>query len=299
MRSCFSFYVALCLAIAAWGYHVRAEDSSKKYPLWDGKESIADYAKKTGLEASKVLDTGDGVKLEFVLVPPGTFVMGSPTTEAKRPGDDEVEKLHNVTITQPYYLAKFELTQAQYEKVCGNNPSVKKDSAMPVCDVTWDDAVTFCKKASDLQKCQIQLPTEAQWEYACRAGTQTAYYTGNDDAALGQTGWYSANSGGHVHAGGEKAPNAFGLYDMLGNVRELCSDFFAPYDEKDATDPLGPETAEKHVSRGGAYAALMTSICRCASRTPEPLTRKNAIIGIRPLLRIVFAAESAVLIPRP
>ena len=290
MRSHFRATIVLGLAVAVWGCCLHAEDSSKKYPLWDGKESVADYAKKIGLDASKVLDLGDGIKLEFVLVPPGTFMMGSPTTEAKRPGDDEVEKLHKVTITQPYYLAKYELTQAQYEKVCGNNPSVKKDVAMPVCDVTWDDAAAFCKKASELQKCQIQLPTEAQWEYACRAGTQATYYTGNDDAALAKAGWYSANSGGHVHAGGEKAPNAFGLYDMIGNVRELCGDFFAAYDEKDVTDPIGPDNAEKHVSRGGAYAALLTSICRSASRTPEPLTRKNAIIGIRPLLRIVSAA---------
>jgi formylglycine-generating enzyme required for sulfatase activity len=288
----YPFIAALAFVLAFWMRSASAEENLKQAPPWDGKETVADYAKRAGLEASKILDLGDGVKLEFVLVPPGTFTMGGPAGESKRPGDAEVEKPHKVTITQPYYLAKFELTQAQYEKVCGSNPSSKQDAAMPVSDVTWDDATAFCKKASALLKCSIDLPTEAQWEYACRAGTQTVFYTGNDDAALDKAGWYSANSGGRVHAGGEKAPNAFGLYDMLGNVRELCSDFFAPYEEKDATDPRGPENGEKHISRGGAYPAVMSAICRCASRTPEPLTRKNAIIGIRPLLRIAAAAAN-------
>ncbi len=268
-----------------------AEETPKTYPQWDGKETVAEYAAKNGLKPSETLDLGDGVKLEMLLIPPGSFTMGSPTTEAKRPGDDEFETPHKVTLTQPYYLAKYELTQAQYEKVMGTNPSVKKDATVPVSDVTWDDAVAFCKKASELQKREIQLPSEAQWEYACRAGTQTAFYTGNDDAALDKAGWFGANSGGHIHVGGEKEPNAFGLYDMLGNVRELCNDFFAAYDAKDASDPTGPATAEKHISRGGAYAAQMISICRSASRTPEPLTRKNAIIGIRPMLKLA-AAES-------
>ncbi len=269
MRLCFHFAIAIGLAICAWGFNTYAEDSSKKYPLWDSKESIADYAKKTGLDVSKALDIGDGVKLEFVLVPSGTFTMGGPAGESKRPGDAEVEKPRKVTITQPFYLAKFELSQAQYEKVCGSNPSSKKDVAMPVSEVTWDDATAFCKKASELLKCTIELPTEAQWEYACRAGTQTVFYTGNDDAALDKAGWYSVNSGGRVHVGGEKTPNAFGLYDMLGNVRELCSDYFEPYNEKDATDPRGPDNGEKHISRGGAYPAVMSAICRCAHERPN------------------------------
>jgi formylglycine-generating enzyme required for sulfatase activity len=213
-------------------------------------------------------------------------MMGSPETEVKRPGDNDMERLHKVTITQPFYLGKFELTQTQYEKIAGNNPSSIKGDDLPVSDIVWDDAVTFCKKASEALKRDLRLPTEAQWEYACRAGTQTVYYTGDDEAALDKAGWYSKNSERKPHRGGEKAPNAFGLYDMLGNVRELCSDFCVAYDGKDAVDPVGPEKAEKHVSRGGAYAALMTTICRCASRTPEPLERKNGIIGMRAMMTL-------------
>lgn len=255
------------------------------YPAWDGKETVADYAQRTGLKPSETLDLG-GVKLEMLLIPPGSFMMGSPESEVKRPGDNDMEKLHKVTITQPFYLGKFELTQAQYEKIAGNNPSSIKGDDLPVSDIVWDDAVAFCKKASETLKRDLRLPTEAQWEYACRAGTQTVYYTGDDEAALDKAGWYSKNSERKPHRGGEKAPNAFGLYDMLGNVRELCSDFCVAYDGKDAVDPVGPEKAEKHVSRGGAYAALMTTICRCASRTPEPLERKNGIIGMRAMMTL-------------
>jgi formylglycine-generating enzyme required for sulfatase activity len=259
---------------------------SAAYPAWDGKESVEDYAKRNGLKPSETLDLGDGVKLEMLLVPPGSFMMGSPESEPKRPGDAEMEKLHKVTITQPFYLGKFELTQAQYEKVTGKNPSSVKGDDLPVSDIVWDDAVAFCKAASEKLKRDIRLPTEAQWEYACRAGTQTVYYTGDDDAALDKAGWYSKNSEKKPHPGGQKAPNAFGLFDMIGNVRELCSDFCAPYEAKDTVDPTGPEKGEKHVSRGGAYAALMTVICRCASRTPEPLDRKNAIIGMRAMMAL-------------
>lgn len=254
------------------------------YPAWDGKESVEDYAKRAGLKSSETLDLGDGVKLEMLLIPPGSFMMGSPESEPKRPGDNEMEKLHKVTITQPFYLGKFELTQAQYQKVIGSNPSSIKGDDFPVSDVTWSDATEFCKKAGELLKRDIRLPSEAQWEYACRAGTQTAFYTGDDEAALDKAGWYNKNSKRQPHAGGQKAPNAFGLYDMIGNVRELCNDFCAEYDTKDVVDPTGPEKGEKHVSRGGAYAALMISICRSASRTPEPLDRKNGIIGLRPML---------------
>ena len=258
--------------------------SDVSFPAWDGKETVADYAKRTGLKPSETLDLGDGVTVEFLLCPSGSFTMGSPATEKRRPTDEVMEKPHKVTLTQPFYLAKFELTQAQYEKIIGSNPSTMKDEKRPVTNLCWADADAFCKKSSEKVKREICLPTEAQWEYACRAGTQTTYYTGDDEAALDKAGWYGKNSEHKLHLGGEKAPNAFGFYDMIGNVRELINDFYEDYDGTDAIDPKGPATAEKHISRGGAYAAALTEICRCASRTPEPLTRKNDIIGMRPAL---------------
>jgi formylglycine-generating enzyme required for sulfatase activity len=254
------------------------------WPLWDGKESVEEYGKRAGLKDVESIDLGDRVAIDFLLCPAGTFSMGSTATEKRRASDEPMEKQHKVTITQPFYLAKFELTQAQYEKIVASNPSTNKDPKLPVSNICWADADIYCQKASEKTKRTICLPTEAQWEYACRAGTNTAYYTGDDEAALDKAGWYGKNSERRPHVGGEKAPNSFGLFDMIGNVRELVSDFYEDYDGKDTVDPMGPATAEKHISRGGAYAALFTEICRCASRTPEPLTRKNEIIGMRPAL---------------
>ena len=270
------------------GFHVKTEQAPEKkaaaYPAWDGKESVAEYAKRAGLPASRTLDLGDGVTLEMILIPAGSFLMGSPDGETKRPQEEGQERQHRVTLSSPYYLARHELTQAQFEKLAGANPSSVKNPAMPVTDLTWDDAAAFCAKAAKILKRDLRLPTEAQWEFACRAGSTTAFYTGAEEQDLDKAGWYGANSGKAVHRGGEKAPNGFGLFDMLGNVREFCSDWYAPYDGKDAVDPQGPETGEKKVSKGGAYAAVTALICRSATRTAEPLTRKNQIIGLRPLM---------------
>jgi formylglycine-generating enzyme required for sulfatase activity len=280
LRRCFQF---LLCTLASLAFGLFAGDASP-YPAWDGKEPVADYAKRTGLKPSETIDFGDGVSIEFLLCPPGAFTMGSPPNEKKRPTDEAMEKPHKVTLTQPFYLAKFELTQAQYEKITGANPSTTKDPKLPVSDLCWADADDCCKKASEKTKREICLPTEAQWEYACRAGTQTTFYTGDEEEALDKAGWHGKNSERKLHAGGEREANAFGLFDMLGNVRELVNDFYEDYDGKDAVDPKGPPTGEKHISRGGAFAAVMPQICRCASRTPEPLTRKNEIIGMRPAL---------------
>jgi len=282
-------FAVLVLALA-WGAAWSEEGSPpKQYPAWDGKESVEEYAKRVGLKTTQTLDLGGDVKLELVLVPPGTFQMGSPDTEVKRKEEEGGEKLHKVTLTAPFYLAKYELTQAQYEKVIGTNPSSTKDDKLPVTDVNWADAVAFCKKASEQLKCDMHLPTEAQWEFAARAGTQTAFYTGNEEEDMNKAGWHGKNSGRKVHPVGEKAPNAFGLYDMLGNVRELCADAFAPYDGKDETDPTGPKDGETHVSRGGAAFAATHLICRCAMRSNEPANRRNGIVGLRPALGIPAA----------
>src|SRR5947207_5712425 len=196
------------------------------YPLWDGKESVADYAKRAKLEPTLTLDLG-GVKWEGVLSPAGTFVMGSPPGEAKTEKESALEKQHKVTLTQPFYVGKYELTQAQYAKVMGANPSKTAGDNLPVHNVSWQDAQTFCDKCGKLTGRQVQLPTEAQWEYACRAGTATAYHSGNTINDLSKVGWHGGNSGGKLHAVGELQPNAWGVYDMHGNVREFTRDLFA------------------------------------------------------------------------
>jgi formylglycine-generating enzyme required for sulfatase activity len=282
--------MALVKAINGASFHAKAVPADGQAPpappAWDGKESVREYAARAGLPESETLDLGNGVRLEMTLVPAGSFLMGSPAGEARPPQAEGAEKQHRVTLSAPFYLGRYELTQAQYVAVMGSNPSATQDPKLAVTDLTWADAAAFCAKASEFLKRDLRLPTEAQWEFACRAGSGTAFYTGNDEADLDKAGWYSKNSGKKLHVGGEKAPNAFGLYDMLGNVREFCRDYFAPYDGKEAVDPAGPETGEQRVSRGGAFPAVTALLCRCANRTPEPPARKNAIIGLRPMMAV-------------
>ena len=242
-----------------------------QFPLWDGQESVAGYAKRAKLEPILTLDLGTA-KWEGMLIPAGKFLMGSPAGEAKTEKESALETQHKVTISEPFYLGKFELTQAQYEKVMGVNPSGAKGDNLPVHNVSWQDAQDFCAKASRLVNRTVQLPTEAQWEYACRAGTTSAYYSGNSIADLDKIGWHHGNSGGKLHPCGELRPNAWGIYDMHGNIREFVRDLFADAPLADATDPTGPKEGDpkNHVVRGGAYTANAATAlnCRAAVRRP-------------------------------
>ena len=135
------------------------------------------------------------------------------------------------------------------------------------------------RRFGEVVKRNIQLPTDAQWEYAARAGTQTTVYTGNDEAAVHAAGWCARNTD-KVHPVGEKLPNAFGLYDMIGNVREWTRDVHGPAAAVDAVDPQGPATGDMRISRGGAFTGQIL-VCRAAIRNVEPATKKSAIIGLR------------------
>jgi formylglycine-generating enzyme required for sulfatase activity len=257
------------------------------YPMWDGKETVAEYAKRAKLEPTLKFDLGGGIQWEGVLIPAGTFVMGSPPGEAKKEEESAIEKQHKVTITQPFYLGKYELTQAQYAKVMGANPSKSKGDDLPVHNVSWQDAQEFCDKLSKQVSRQVQLPTEAQWEYACRAGTTTAYHSGNTIADLNKVGWHAGNSGGKLHAPGQLTPNAWGLYDMHGNVREFVRDLWDGKPLTDATDPTGPKEGDpkNHVVRGGAFTANAAAVLnsRCATRKP---TESLAINGFRVMVPV-------------
>jgi formylglycine-generating enzyme required for sulfatase activity len=208
--------------------------------------------------------------------------MGSPPGEAKTEKESAIEARHKVTLREPFYLGKFELTQAQYEKEMGANPSKTKGDKLPVHNVSWEDAQEFCSKLSRRVKRPVQLPTEAQWEYACRAGTTTAYHSGDGIADLNKVGWHGGNSGKTLHPGGELQPNAWGLYDMHGNVREFVRDLFEEAPLYDAADPTGPKEGDpkNHVVRGGAYTAnaAVALNCRAAARRP---TESLAMNGFR------------------
>ena len=195
----------------------------------------------------------NSVGMVLVPIPAGEFQMGSPESEPDR---EDGETQHLVKITKPFYLSAYEVTQEQYEKVMGKNLSISKGPTKPVENVSWNDAVEFCRRLSDQEGMEYRLPTEAEWEYACRAGTTTAYSFGDDTSQLSKYAWYG-NSGGTTHPVGEKLPNAWCLYDMHGNVFEWCQDWFGDYgDEKVVIDPTGPVSGigfRRHVLRGGAF----------------------------------------------
>jgi formylglycine-generating enzyme required for sulfatase activity len=199
-------------------------------------------------EKVEVIDLGKDVKLEMVLIPAGKFKMGSPASEVGRRSD---EKQHEVTLTKPYYMGKYEVTQEQWEAVMGNNPSVRtKGARLPVTDVSWNDCQEFIKKLNAKTNGGYRLPTEAEWEYACRAGTTTAYFFGNKITPKDAN--YDDSKIDKPVAVGRYKPNAFGLYDMHGNAGEWCEDRLGDYPFA-LTDPKGPAEGEYRVVRGGSF----------------------------------------------
>jgi len=188
------------------------------------------------------------IEKEMVLVPAGKFMMGSPASEKDR-DDDETQ--HEVTLTKPFYMGKYEVTQEQWESVMGTNPSSTKGAKLPVTNVSWEDCQEFIKKLNAKTNGGYRLPTEAEWEYACRAGTSTAYSYG--DEITPKDANYDDSKLGKPVAVGSYKPNAFGVYDMHGNVEEWCEDRYGSLQDGEVTDPKGPATGRNRVLRGGSF----------------------------------------------
>ncbi|MDG2390934.1 MAG: formylglycine-generating enzyme family protein, partial [Planctomycetaceae bacterium] len=205
--------------------------------------------------------------------------------ESKHPTDKETP--HQVTLTKAFELGVYEVTQEQYEAVMGENPSRFKGAQNPVEKVSWDDAVEFCRKLSALPAetspgYVYRLPTEAEWEYACRAGTTTVYSFGDSESDLGDYAWYNKNSGNTTHPVGGRKPNAWGLYDMHGNVWEWCQDRYGDLPSGSVTDPLGASSGSGRVYRGGSWSNF-SGICRSAFRIRFTPVNRNLTSGFRVL----------------
>ena len=233
-----------------------------------------------GLKRSLTLDLGGGVKMDLVLIRPGSFKMGSEKSDDEKP-------VHEVTITKPFYIGKHEVTQEQWEAAMDGNPSYFKGKTNPVERVSWTDCQGFLKKLKPkLTGLSPGLPTEAEWEYACRAGSTTAYCFGDNDKDLGDYAWYNPNSNNRTHPVGKKKPNAWGLYDMHGNLSEWCRDWYdkAYYAESPKEDPAGLATGSGRVLRGGSWRRD-AAYCRSASRYDYGPANQGDSSGFRVVLR--------------
>jgi formylglycine-generating enzyme required for sulfatase activity len=217
---------------------------------------------KTQLEGFLLETYTNSIGMEMVLIPAGSFMMGSEA------GYGNEEPVHEVTISKPFYLGKHEVTQEQWEVVMGNNPSRFKGGDNPVENVSWNDVQAFIKKLNEKEGTTgYRLPTEAEWEYAARAGTNTTYFFGDDEKELSRCAWYYDNSGKKTHPVGQKYPNVWGLYDVHGNVWEWVQDRYGEeyYAKSPGADPQGPSRGSRRVFRGGSwYDAAM--FCRSTSR---------------------------------
>lgn len=239
------------------------------------------------------VDVGGGVKMKLVYIEPGKFLMGSPKEELKRHADRELQ--HEVEITKGYWMGVFEVTQEEYEKVVGHNPSLFKGARLPVETVNWEDAIGFCKKLSKKAGKTFDLPTEAEWEYACRAGSKEAFHYGKSLSSK------QANfNGNYPYGGAEKgpflfktapvgsyAPNAFGLYDMHGDVWEWCKDWYQKdyYKDSPLRDPQGAAKGEFRVMRGGCFSNYAEE-CRSAFRYHEFPRFRGFLMGFRVVMRL-------------
>jgi formylglycine-generating enzyme required for sulfatase activity len=229
----------------------------------------------------------NSTSMRFMLIPAGSFMMGSPPDELGRGGD---ESQHRVTLTKGFYMGITEVTQGQWRQIMGNNSSHFRDCGAdcPVEFVSWNDCQEFIKRLNQREGGKkYRLPTEAEWEYACRAESTTAFANGSitgtgcgHDPNLDVMGWYCGNSGKKPHPVAQRKPNAFGLYDMHGNIWEWCQDWYGPYLSGDVNDPTGPSSGSTRVLRGGGWHEDVAG-CRSALRVGRSPTSSAGTMGFR------------------
>jgi formylglycine-generating enzyme required for sulfatase activity len=233
------------------------------------KEVQNTLAKLLNRKVEETIDLGNDIKLEMILIPSGRFLMGN-LKSVENPQ-------HAVTLTKPFYIGKYEVTQEQWEAVMGNNPSLTKGAKLPVNWVSWNDCQEFIKKLNSKTGGGYRLPTEAEWEYTCRAGTTTVYWFGDkitpEDANYG-------GKKGYVEVGSYK-PNAFGIYDMCGNVSEWCEDWNGSYKGVAEIDPIGKDTLNGCTIRGGSFNDVPTNYLSSYGRHKMGKSERHAATGFR------------------
>jgi len=235
---------------------------------------------KTTAEITTAFPTAitNSVGMKFALIPAGSFMIVSNN------GSDTEKPVREVIISKPFYMGSYEVTQEQYERLMRKNPSRFKGVNNPVEKVSWNDATEFCRRLSEMENASYRLPTGAEWEYACRAGSQTEYCFGDGESGLSDYAWYGKNSGRGTHPVGMKKANDWGLYDVHGNVWEWCSDWYSEsYPARSVTDPSGPSSGSFRVRHGGGWNSDAAR-CRSAFRfylTPE---YRNVFLGFRVVL---------------
>jgi len=208
------------------------------------------------------------IAFDLVRIPAGCFDMGSDTYEVGHQPDES--PVRTIRISSAFYLGRYQVTQSQYKAVMGSNPSNFQGEGLPQDQVTFPQAIEFCRRLSAIVRISIDLPTETQWEYAARAGTATPFYSGYSNADLDRIAWYAANSAGTIHPVGLKQPNAFGLYDTLGNVWELTADFLGPYSDIPDRDPVG-QLHHRGAMRGGAWDRGMEDLRAARRLLSDPM----------------------------
>ena len=225
----------------------------------------------------------DGICIEMVKVEGGTFMMGA-TSEMKNPNSNE-KPVHQVTLTNDYYMGKYEVTQALWQAVMGSNPSEYKGDNLPVETVSWNDCQKFISKLNSLTGRKFRLPTEAEWEYAARGGKESRGYQYSGSSNISDVAWYDENSGSKTHPVGTKQANELGIYDMTGNVWEWCSDWYSSYSSSSQTNPTGSDSGSARVSRGGGWFND-ASYCRLSVRFYYTPDFRLDILGLRLALSV-------------
>ena len=219
-----------------------------------------------------------GVSFEMVRVEGGTFRMGATSEQGSDVWDNE-KPVHSVTLSS-YYIGKTEVTQALWQAVMGSNPSGFKGADLPVECVSWDDCQEFIQKLNSLTGRNFRLPTEAEWEFACRGGNNSRGYKYSGSNNLANVAWYHDNSDGQTHPVATKAPNELGIYDMSGNVWEWCGDWYANYTSNSQTNPKGPQSGSYRVNRGGSWIHF-ARFCRSSRRGDRSPAGRDCYLGLR------------------